>query len=183
LVALSGGIADENSAMRSASRRSFQVRLNILDVALNQVLKIRSSFVVGAKECIKWLISGSVHGAKVIRRMTNDTSETNSSQSHRSPRYIPGLDGLRALAITGVIAVHLHFPFSELGWTGVNLFFVLSGFLITGILLTDRKNPHYYAAFYSRRSLRIFPIYFLVVAVLLIFGLIAGKALPTGRFS
>jgi peptidoglycan/LPS O-acetylase OafA/YrhL len=79
--------------------------------------------------------------------------------------HLPQLDGLRGIAILLVLFQHspLHslFPF---GWTGVDLFFVLSGFLITGILLTTTGTPRYFLNFYARRALRIWPLYFAFVA-------------------
>jgi peptidoglycan/LPS O-acetylase OafA/YrhL len=84
------------------------------------------------------------------------------------------LDGLRAIAIALVLMLHstpLHeSPFASvigLGWMGVDLFFVLSGFLITGILLDAKGAPAYYRTFYARRILRIWPVYFLLLFVVL----------------
>jgi len=90
------------------------------------------------------------------------------------PKYIPELDGLRALAVTAVMLFHLNVPGFSLGWAGVYLFFVISGFLITGILLDTKNNYHYYRNFYARRILRIFPIYYLSLLVLTVAGLIVG---------
>ena len=76
-------------------------------------------------------------------------------------RYAP-LDGLRGLAIAAVFAFHYRIvPNSpgEWGWAGVDLFFVLSGFLITGILFDSLGEDHYFRNFYIRRALRIFPLY------------------------
>lgn len=80
--------------------------------------------------------------------------------------YIPALDGLRGVAILLVIASHYlgqNWRIATVGWTGVSLFFVLSGFLITGILLDEKDKPHYFRNFYARRTLRIFPLYYLVL--------------------
>jgi peptidoglycan/LPS O-acetylase OafA/YrhL len=88
-----------------------------------------------------------------------------------APPYYPALDGLRGLAVLGVMACHtLYRPF-VLGWMGVPLFFALSGFLITGILLRSKERPDYFRRFYKRRALRIFPIYYLYIAVSLLVGL------------
>ena len=84
---------------------------------------------------------------------------------------IPQLDGLRAVAILAVMAHHLfHIP---LLWGGVDLFFVLSGFLITGLLLNskDASFPTYLARFYARRARRILPAY---AAVLLLTAVLFG---------
>ena len=84
---------------------------------------------------------------------------------------LPELDGLRALAILLVLLSH-HLasvpiaPFRyviEMGWVGVDLFFVLSGFLIGGILLDQRPAANYYRVFYLRRFFRIVPLYALLV--------------------
>ena len=79
--------------------------------------------------------------------------------------YIPQIDGLRGVAIIAVLLFHLHIPGFSLGWAGVELFFVISGFLITRILLNTRNGPHYFRTFYIRRTLRIFPIYYLVIGL------------------
>ena len=74
---------------------------------------------------------------------------------------IPGLDGLRAIAFLLVFA--LHTDYLQIGWVGVQLFFVLSGFLITGILLDMKQSlplREYFSKFYGRRFLRIFPLYY-----------------------
>jgi hypothetical protein len=91
----------------------------------------------------------------------------------------PALDGIRAVAVTLVFMEHfgggahggrvlnLINDIRVRGWVGVDLFFVLSGFLITGILFDKRNDSHYFKRFFARRSLRIFPVFYLVVAVLL----------------
>ena len=68
---------------------------------------------------------------------------------------ISRLDGLRGVAIVAVV-LH-HHGFLELGWAGVDLFFVLSGFLITRILWNTRGRPDYWTTFYRKRALRILP--------------------------
>jgi peptidoglycan/LPS O-acetylase OafA/YrhL len=97
---------------------------------------------------------------------------------------MPELDTLRGIAVLGVFFLHafswqyggLHFGAlgrfflgaTQPGWIGVNLFFVLSGFLITGILLDSKGNPHFYRRFYTRRALRILPAYYALLLLLLL---------------
>ncbi len=89
------------------------------------------------------------------------------------PSYIPELQGLRGLAVLAVVVYHCHprlegtwvHSASLWGWAGVNLFFVLSGFLITSILLESRNKEKYFRNFYGRRALRIWPVYLLVLVV------------------
>jgi peptidoglycan/LPS O-acetylase OafA/YrhL len=77
-------------------------------------------------------------------------------------KFYPALDGFRAIAVLMVFCEHyLHlWPSLSWGWTGVDFFFVLSGFLITGILYDTRDATHRFRSFYIRRSLRIFPLYY-----------------------
>lgn len=86
-------------------------------------------------------------------------------------QYFPALDGLRGIAILLVLISHNfgRIPFAiDLGGAGVDLFFVLSGFLITDILLRTIHQPHWYRSFFIRRALRIFPIYYLALLVFFI---------------
>lgn len=89
-------------------------------------------------------------------------------------QYKPRLDGLRAFAFVMVSLSHfLYFVGgSNAGIYGVNLFFVLSGFLITGILLNEKGNSFWsaYKRFIGRRALRIFPIYYLIILFFIIVG-------------
>lgn len=91
--------------------------------------------------------------------------ESSSSRSH-----YPALDGIRGVAILLVVFYH-NFGFINyffFGWLGVDLFFVLSGFLITEILLRTKGNKGYLGNFYVRRILRIFPLYYLSLIVFFI---------------
>ena len=89
---------------------------------------------------------------------------------------IESLDGLRGIAILLVFVCH-YVPsdrtdalsaVTRLGWIGVDLFFVLSGFLITGVLVDTRDCANRFKSFYVRRALRLFPVYCLAVAVVII---------------
>jgi peptidoglycan/LPS O-acetylase OafA/YrhL len=96
------------------------------------------------------------------------------------------LDGLRALAILLVVAWHylgvgdgaasIPWRIFMVGRTGVDLFFVLSGYLITGILLANAESSSYFSTFYRRRSFRILPIYGVMLAIYLIGRHLGGSA-------
>jgi peptidoglycan/LPS O-acetylase OafA/YrhL len=91
-------------------------------------------------------------------------------------RHMPPLDAMRGVAVLLVLAHNFNLvvvtgrvsagfdAVMNIGWVGVQLFFVLSGFLITGILLDTARANNYYRAFFARRTLRIFPLYYAVLA-------------------
>ena len=118
-----------------------------------------------------------IGGCPVMREQTATLGKPSSGR-------IPELDGLRGMAILMVILYHfismspvappnrlvhgLQIAF-QMGWAGVDLFFVLSGFLIGGILLEAKGSPRYFRTFYLRRIHRIFPIYYIwIVAYFLL---------------
>lgn len=110
--------------------------------------------------------------------MTNRPSLSDAPQFLQ--KHIPELDGLRGMAVLAVMIFHF-FLFGDIearsrigkaltailniGWSGVDLFFVLSGFLITGILYDSRLKPGFFRTFYLRRVLRIVPLYYLFLAL------------------
>lgn len=111
-------------------------------------------------------------------------------------KRVPELDGLRGLAILLVLVFHyvsqqgmatpgsapaLLQRFVIMGWSGVDLFFVLSGFLIGGILMDARESPTYFKPFYVRRFFRIIPIYYLWIFLYL--GLIGVAGAEVTRLS
>lgn len=123
-----------------------------------------------------------------LRRETaNDALAPHSSSKHR---HLPALDGVRGIAVLLVFLIHygggakssnllIHaFGVSVLsGWSGVTLFFILSGFLISGILWDAQHEPHWWRNFYMRRTLRIFPLYYASLVLVFLTAAIAGNAL------
>jgi len=121
---------------------------------------------------------------KVVEPASSSLHLVNSSATWNLPDWsqrIPALDGLRGIAILLVLLQHSVFGLESaspwvrrllatgrLAWSGVDLFFVLSGFLIGGILLDARESPRYYSTFYARRAFRILPLYWLVTTLFLL---------------
>jgi peptidoglycan/LPS O-acetylase OafA/YrhL len=110
----------------------------------------------------------------------------------QSTSRIPELDGIRGLAISSVLCFHYISIQGEatpgsiidrlqrlviLGGTGVDLFFVLSGFLIGGILLDVKDSPRYFRTFYVRRFFRIVPVYFAWITAYILVARFGGKYL------
>ena len=106
------------------------------------------------------------------------------------PKHIPQLDVLRGVAVLNVMLYHivdivprLHLkPIFGLGYAGVDLFFVLSGFLITGILVGSKQSEKYFTNFYARRALRIWPLYYLLLLITFVVLPMVHPALKTSIF-
>jgi peptidoglycan/LPS O-acetylase OafA/YrhL len=91
----------------------------------------------------------------------------------RSSKYRPDIDGLRAIAVLAVIAFHLHFVPMSGGYVGVDVFFVISGYLISGILLREMREGRFsIARFYERRCRRILPALFVVALATIVLGFV-----------
>src|SRR4051812_35012378 len=109
------------------------------------------------------------------QQSSKQTTEEGESRALPAPPHVDQLDGLRGVAIVMVMLFHMNaaspvgalaVAWAELckgGNQGVDVFFVLSGFLITGILLNSLHGSHYFRNFYARRALRILPLYYAVL--------------------
>jgi peptidoglycan/LPS O-acetylase OafA/YrhL len=119
---------------------------------------------------------------------TSQASEARILLPKESKSRIPELDGLRGLAILLVLLYHfvsspriqppLFHKLFAIGWSGVDLFFVLSGFLIGGILLDVRESPNYFRTFYGRRFYRIVPLYYLWIGAYFVIALFGSSRFP-----
>lgn len=133
--------------------------------------------------------SGDTTGVRTVQEQALSTK----IKSPPGRGHIAALDGVRGLAIVMVLMQHYgggrqssHIVARclgdalRLGWTGVSLFFVLSGFLISGILWDSIGQPHWWRRFYTRRSLRIFPLYYGVLAYAAVIGMVFEPQLLHG---
>src|SRR5579862_8083236 len=93
-------------------------------------------------------------------------------------RYMPGLDGLRAVAVLAVIAYHLNLGWAPGGLLGVGVFFVLSGYLITDLLLASRERDGHFrlGEFWKRRARRLLPALWVMLGVVVLWVSIAKPA-------
>jgi peptidoglycan/LPS O-acetylase OafA/YrhL len=119
--------------------------------------------------------TGEPHLTSIRELSSSRVPHTNQTNSPPLGKHLPVLDGIRGLAILLVMLHHqtvidpqstgekVFVRIFESGWIGVDLFFVLSGFLITGILYDSVETKRYFRNFYGRRILRIFPLYYLIV--------------------
>jgi peptidoglycan/LPS O-acetylase OafA/YrhL len=115
------------------------------------------------------------HGRKVGQSLSVEPTSRVESLAPPVRQKISQLDAVRGIAILVVLAHNLHgfsspplSLFTSYGWMGVDLFFVLSGFLITGILLDSKTSEDYFRNFYARRCLRIWPLYYSVLVLMFV---------------
>jgi peptidoglycan/LPS O-acetylase OafA/YrhL len=101
-----------------------------------------------------------------------DSSNVRRSSLGGGGGWYPGLDGVRGVAVFLVFTIH-YVPklTGYIGWMGVLIFFVLSGFLITGVLYDNRDEPRRFRNFYIRRTLRIFPLFYFIWICIFITGI------------
>jgi len=118
--------------------------------------------------------------------MQNQAATTRPPEGSPFAKHVPSLDGIRGVAVLGVAASHVFLgtartPVQQhiqalihFGASGVDMFFVLSGFLITGILYDSLGDPGYFRKFYVRRALRIFPVYYGVIVAFALAAVLFG---------
>jgi peptidoglycan/LPS O-acetylase OafA/YrhL len=97
---------------------------------------------------------------------------SSASPHHDRLAYMPALDGVRAMAVAAVLLYHGDVSWARGGYLGVDAFFVLSGFLITSLLLAEWRGEGRIAlsAFWARRARRLLPALFLVLAAVAAYG-------------
>ncbi|CAN5649859.1 hypothetical protein BH10ACT1_BH10ACT1_07750 [soil metagenome] len=101
--------------------------------------------------------------------------------SDGSPAHVDSLDGLRAIAVMAVMAHHAEIPHLLGGFLGVDVFFVLSGFLITNLIAGEaaRSGSVWWLGFYVRRALRLLPAMFVVVGATLVMVWVSRGAITS----
>jgi len=129
------------------------------------------------------------HGTNLLELRRETADDALAARTSNKHRHLPALDGVRGVAVLMVFLVHygggakssnflLHTigVSVQAGWSGVTFFFILSGFLISGILWDTREEPNFWRNFYMRRTLRIFPVYYASLLLVVITAAVAGNA-------
>lgn len=121
--------------------------------------------------------SSSLHGDKTDSSSRGLGGSRDSSMTVVTGHYLPALDGLRAFAVGAVVAYHLSFGWASGGYLGVDLFFVLSGFLITSLLVEEwlKRSTISFPKFWARRARRLLPALFMVLVAIAIFVVLNGQ--------
>ncbi len=117
---------------------------------------------------------------RLLTRLTGTGPGPQRASLGRGIGYLPGIDGLRALAVIGVLAYHLDAPWAAGGYLGVEVFFVVSGFLITSLLLAEDHDTGTIdlLGFWRRRARRLLPAVVVLVALVCAY---AALVLPAGE--
>src|SRR5947207_979074 len=113
------------------------------------------------------------HGRASHKAVTGANSSQAATGEPRL-RYLPALDGLRAFAVAAVILYHAELPWIPGGFLGVEMFFALSGYVITSLLLAEyrQEGKINLVAFWLRRARRLLPALFLLILVTLSFAVL-----------
>src|SRR5579863_7477782 len=137
--------------------------------------------------------SGLAPGSQVVQNGRTSARSELAQTASPLPAHLPSLDGLRGIAIALVVVHNMgtlyEYPpgaggaalgiLISRGWVGVQLFFVLSGFLITGILLDTQSAHNVLSVFFARRTLRIWPLHYAVLIVVFVVLPALGPLPPT----
>jgi peptidoglycan/LPS O-acetylase OafA/YrhL len=118
---------------------------------------------------------GAWHRLKMKFSISMQPPNSHTATGYRD-KYWPEIDGLRTVAVASVFAFHLDPRLLRGGFVGVDIFFVISGYLITGLLLKDFESGYSILRFYQRRVARIAPASFLIVAITMTFGFLLYSA-------